>query len=99
MRKVRRYYYECEFCGSRYETEEEARKCEDSHKKPIKIIETGFRYFAPDDEHGGFYDDNAFCNGWPHEIEVDDNLGNRGYYKYEFDRNKEKLTLYKKYNK
>lgn len=84
MRKISHYYYECEFCGSRYETEEEAKICENFHKKPIKLVETGFKYYSP----YSLYDDDCYtpkdlnCYGFPGKIEVEDDSGNRACYQY-----------------
>ena len=87
MKKVTYNYYECEFCGNKYTFKEDAEECEKSHVKPTKIVESGFRYYASDNKHGGFIDnENVDCHGWPKEIEVEDELGNKGFYVYQFDK-------------
>lgn len=90
MRKLN--YYECEFCGNKFYSEDKARECENSHIKPTKLVKSGFRYYTLDDKHGGYVDDEGVdCHGWPKEIEVEDELGNKGYYVYQFDRKVKKI--------
>ena len=35
--------YVCEICGTRYESEDECRRCEESHKAPIRIVKEQYR--------------------------------------------------------
>lgn len=37
--------YKCEKCGARYNTEEEAQKCEESHGSPVKIVDERYPYY------------------------------------------------------
>lgn len=36
--------YICEYCGVDYNTEEEAKKCEARHIKPVKIVKENYEY-------------------------------------------------------
>ena len=36
--------YICECCGVDYDTEEDAKKCEASHIKPVKIVKADYEY-------------------------------------------------------
>lgn len=36
--------YICECCGVDYDTEEDAKKCEASHIKPVKIVKVDYEY-------------------------------------------------------
>lgn len=36
--------YICEGCGVDYDTEEDAKKCEASHIKPVKIVKADYQY-------------------------------------------------------
>lgn len=34
--------YQCEFCGNKYSREVDARRCEDLHEKPEKVLESRY---------------------------------------------------------
>lgn len=36
--------YICEYCGVDYNTEEEAKKCEARHIRPVKIVKGNYEY-------------------------------------------------------
>lgn len=38
--------YICECCGVDYDTEEEAKKCEARHIKPVKIVRADYKYLS-----------------------------------------------------
>ncbi len=86
MRKINYTHYVCEFCGKEYDDEKSAKKCEDFHKKPIKLIVDGFHYHErvlTGDRLLDFLDlENLNCHGFPNEIEVEDDYGNRACYQY-----------------
>lgn len=42
MKKQTKYI--CEGCGVDYNTEEDAKKCEASHVKPVKIVKADYEY-------------------------------------------------------
>lgn len=42
MKKQTKYI--CEYCGVDYNTEEEAKKCEARHIRPVKIVKGNYEY-------------------------------------------------------
>lgn len=36
--------YICECCGVEYDTEEDAKKCESMHIKPVKVLKADYEY-------------------------------------------------------
>ena len=38
--------YICECCGVDYDTEEDAKKCETSHIKPVKVLKANYEYIG-----------------------------------------------------
>ena len=84
MRKLN--YYVCEFCGKEYDNEKSAKKCEDFHKKPIKIIENDSIYSERVLTGDKFIDRldyyNLNCHGFPEKIKVEDDSGNIACYQY-----------------
>ena len=38
--------YICEYCGVDYDTEEDAKKCEARHIKPVKIVNGNYEYIG-----------------------------------------------------
>lgn len=38
--------YICECCGVDYDTEEDAKKCEASHIKPVKVLKANYEYIG-----------------------------------------------------
>lgn len=41
---IKQTKYICEGCGVDYDTEEDAKKCEASHIKPVKIVKVDYEY-------------------------------------------------------
>lgn len=84
MIKLNYTYYRCEFCGKEFYREESAREHEYSHKKKIKIIVPGCNKYYERDRFINLTDCyNLNHNGFPDEIEVEDNFGNRACYQYD----------------
>lgn len=42
MKKQTKYI--CEYCGVDYDTEEDAKKCEARHMKPVKVVKADYEY-------------------------------------------------------
>lgn len=36
--------YICEYCGVDYDTEKEAKRCEERHVRPVKIVKENYEY-------------------------------------------------------
>lgn len=61
--------YTCEICHTDYKNKKDAKECEDSHKKGLKIVNQRFLPCSQD------------RSGFPIRIEVVDAQGNRVVYK------------------
>lgn len=44
MKKQTKYI--CEYCGVDYDTEEDAKRCEASHIKPVKVAKADYKYIG-----------------------------------------------------
>ena len=42
MKKQTKYI--CEYCGVDYDTEKDAKRCEASNKKPVKVVKADYEY-------------------------------------------------------
>lgn len=38
--------YICEYCGVDYDREEDAKRCEASHIKPVKVVKADYKYIG-----------------------------------------------------
>ena len=65
----KRVLYTCEFCRTDYADKAEAMRCEESHKKKLKIVDS--RYLAQAQDESGF----------PATITVQSENGERATYK------------------
>lgn len=66
-------YYECEYCGSKYDTEDECKICETSHKKDVLISEMKYQSYKRDT-----------ALGFPIKLVLRDNAGNSAVYRKVF---------------
>ena len=70
MRQIQVQQFVCEYCSRGYKTEDECKKCEDTHQKNPQF--TGLRYVPYKEDDKGF----------PHTVEVTFDGGAKVVYKF-----------------